>query len=354
MKKILLVLVLGINFTFCKTSSYKDNDKNNVFFNTVEIDTLFQDKISIRAIVSDQNKIWYAADKSRFGFFDLKENKRTERYIIKDSLKLEFRSIAQTEKAIFLLNVSNPAFLFRISKQTLETKLVYQETHEKVFYDSMQFWNNEDGIAIGDPIENTFSIILTKDGGNSWYKIPTLNLPKLSEGEAAFAASNTNIVIKGNHTWIVSGGKKARVFYSADKGNTWTVFDTPIVQGKTMTGIFTADFYDTKIGYIAGGNYENPTQNYDNKAISFDSGKNWALTAQNQGFGYASCVQYVPNSGGKELVSVGATGLYYSSDGGSSWKQLASDSSLFTIRFIDHSTAVAAGKNKMIRIRFKP
>jgi hypothetical protein len=25
-------------------------------------------------------------------------------------------------------------------------------------------------------------------------------------------------VIKGNNTWIVSGGMKARVFYSADKG----------------------------------------------------------------------------------------------------------------------------------------
>jgi hypothetical protein len=29
---------------------------------------LFQDKISIRAIVIDANKIWYAADEGRFGF----------------------------------------------------------------------------------------------------------------------------------------------------------------------------------------------------------------------------------------------------------------------------------------------
>jgi hypothetical protein len=30
---------------------------------------------------------------------------------------------------------------------------------------------------------------------------------------------------------------KARIFYSADKGNTWEVYDTPIVQGKAMAGI---------------------------------------------------------------------------------------------------------------------
>jgi hypothetical protein len=53
---------------------------------------------------------------------------------------------------------------------------------------------------------------------------------------------------------------------------------------------------------------------------------------------------YIPNSDGKSLVSVGVSGLYYSYDSGNSWKQLATDSSLFTIRFIDNQTAIAAGK----------
>jgi hypothetical protein len=39
-----------------------------MFFKTVTIDTLFQDNISIRAITADANKIWYAANNSRFGF----------------------------------------------------------------------------------------------------------------------------------------------------------------------------------------------------------------------------------------------------------------------------------------------
>ncbi|WP_413997824.1 WD40/YVTN/BNR-like repeat-containing protein [Flavobacterium sp. W1B] len=267
-------------------------------------------------------------------------------------MKLEFRSIAQTSKNIFMLSVANPALLYKVLKEDLNPSLVYKENNEKVFYDSMQFWNDKEGIAIGDPVEDCLSIIITRDGGNTWNKIPSNALPKIIDGEVAFAASNTNIVLKGNQVWVVSGGKKSRVFHSADKGNSWEVYNTPIVQGKTMTGIFTADFYDSKKGFVAGGDYENPTQNFGNKAITVDGGKTWKLIAENDGFGYASCVQYVPNSGGKSLVSVGATGIYYSYDSGNSWKQLATDPDLFTIRFIDNNSAIAAGKNKMIRIQF--
>jgi photosystem II stability/assembly factor-like uncharacterized protein len=346
-------VVLGL-FVSCKTiSNKKELNFNDQKVETVQIDTLFQDKISIRALVLDKDKVWYAADQSRYGLFDLKENKKYEFQMASEIADLEFRSMAQTSTSIFILNVGNPALLYQISKKERSSKLVYREEHEKVFYDSMQFWNDLEGIAVGDPIEGCFSVIITKDGGNSWLKIPASQLPKLEEGEAAFAASNSNVVIKGNHTWIVSGGKKSRIFYSPDKGITWVFFDTPIVQGKQMTGIFTADFYDAKTGFISGGNYEIPTQNFDNKAQTQDGGKTWDLVAQNQGFGYASCVQYFTNSGGKKLVSVGASGLFYSADGGLSWKQLAIDTSLFTIRFLNDSTAIAAGKNKMIRIRFQ-
>jgi photosystem II stability/assembly factor-like uncharacterized protein len=64
-------------------------------------------------------------------------------------------------------------------------------------------------------------------------------------------------------------------------------------------------------------------------------------------------VQFVPDSNGEQLVCVGANGIYYSCDKGNSWKQLSSDSSLFTIRFINKLTAIAAGKNKMVRLYFK-
>lgn len=353
MRKIFITILFLNALFFAEAQNQQKNKNVQTVFSTVQVDTLFQDKISIRAIVLDNGKVWYAADQGRFGFYDLKSNKKFEKVIKKDTLNIEFRSIAKTSKFIYALNVANPALLYQITKDGKQVQLVYQENNKKVFYDSMQFWNDNEGIALGDPIDDCLSVIVTHDGGNSWSKIPNSKLPKVFEGEAHFAASNTNIVIKGNDTWIVSGGKKSRVFYSSDKGNSWEAIETPIVQGKKMTGIFTADFYDKKNGFIAGGNYEEPNQDFENKAITNDGGKTWQIIAEKQGFGFASCVQYVPNSNGRGLVVVGASGLSYSSDGGVTWVQLLEDSSLFTIRFLNKNTAIAAGRNKVIRIRFK-
>lgn len=214
----------------------------------------------------------------------------------------------------------------------------------------MQFWNNLEGIAIGDPTEDCFCVLITRDAGQSWAKIPCEKLPRLVEGEAAFAASNTNVVIKGDHAWIVSGGSKARVFHSPDKGENWKVYDTPIIQGAAMTGIFTADFYDDKIGFIAGGDYEKPTQNFQNKARTTDGGKTWQLIGENAGPGYSSCVQFVPGGKGMELVSVGATGVHYSKDGGNSWTLLSPDATFYTLRFMDSGTFIAAGKDKIVKM----
>lgn len=323
-------------------------------FQSIEIDTVLKDKISIRAIYVAKDRVYYTGSLGKVGYIRFDDSQEFPRHvIIGDTPLRECRSIATNGTHIFVLSIGDSARLRKISLDLMERKTIYKEVGKKVFYDSMQFWNEKEGIAIGDPTDDCLSVILTRDGGYTWHKLSCENLPKVIEGEAAFAASNTNIVIKGNNAWVVSGGKKSRVFHSSDKGKTWQVYETPIVQGEAMTGIFTADFYDKKTGFIAGGNYEKPNQNFQNKAITTDGGKTWQLIAENAGFGYASCVQYVPKSKGKGIVSVGANGLQYSADGGHTWQQFTTDPTLYTIRFLDEDTAFAAGKDKIIKIEFK-
>jgi photosystem II stability/assembly factor-like uncharacterized protein len=330
------------------------NSQKNIARNyfKVEIESILEDKISIRAIVTDKKYLWYAGNNGNYGKVNLKTNEVSKFKVQSDTIVNEIRSIAQTKDFIFLLPVANPAILYKISKKDNSQQIVYSETNEKVFYDSMQFKDELNGMAMGDPTDDCLSVIITNDGGNSWKKISCDKLPKVVEGEAAFAASNTNLIITKSKVFMVSGGIRSRLFSSGDFGKTWQVYETPIVQGEAMTGIFSADFYNDTLGFITGGNYENPDDNMCNKAMTFDGGKTWKSVSINQGFGYASCVQFVPKLRAKVLVSVGVDGIQYSNSFGNSWVQLNEDKDLYTIRFLNHNTAFAAGKNKIIKIKF--
>lgn len=331
----------------CKS---KDLRTETPRYTKVSIDTLLQEKMSCRALVVDGENIWFSANNGKYGCVSLKKEPNFLGNITKENLKLEFRSIAQTSKAVFMLSVSNPALLYRIDKKSRQIDLVYEEKHEKVFYDSMIFINELEGFAIGDPTEQCPSFIKTVDGGASWHKIACKGLPEFHEGEAFFAASNTNMNYKNGSLFMVSGGKRTRVFVSKDKGDTWQIFETPIVQGQAMTGAFTSDFYDQNYGIIAGGNYEKLSDNFSNKAITLDGGKTWVLVANGDAFGYASCIQFVPGSKGQCILEAGADGVFYSYDTGNSWQKIANDKDFTAFRFIDSKTVVASGKNRIVKI----
>lgn len=333
---------------FFITSAFAQIPENTA--KQIQTDVLLFDKISIRAITISKNIIYYAADANRYGYINMKTKARVEKKIVKDSLTLEFRSIAQTKKHFFILSVGNPALLYKIDKKTMSSELVYAEQHEKVFYDSMHFSDQMNGMAMGDPTENCLSVLITTDGGNTWQKQSCENAPQVVNGEAAFAASNTNLVLKNKNVWMVSGGKQSRVFRSTNFGTSWQSFNTPIVQGETMTGIFSMDFFDNNRGIVVGGNYDKPNQNFSNKAITADGGKTWQLVSENKSFGYASCVQYVPGFNGKRIVSLGVTGIYISYNGGIDWVQISDDKTLFTLKFIDKNHFIAAGKDKILKV----
>lgn len=330
----------------------KETKKTSV--SGVTIETLYEDSISIRAIeVWNDSTLWFASDQGKFGALIGKNPKVAElRY--NDSL-LTVRSIAKAGNAVFLLSSGNPAVLYKTYFDGNEVSLmsdVYVEEGEKVFYDSMIFWDELNGIAIGDPTGNCMSVLLTTNGGLTWRKIPCDNLPETAEGEAAFAASNTSVAVSGSHAWIAGGGKKARVFHSPDFGMTWEVFDTPIVSGESMTGIYSIAFYDEKNGIVFGGDWNNKKKNTGNKAITKDGGKTWRLVSNGKNPGYRSCVQYLPNSNGQELVAVGSEGIDYSSDGGETWKNLSPEG-FYTIRPVNGSLAFAAGKGRISKLAFK-
>ncbi|MFD2550621.1 WD40/YVTN/BNR-like repeat-containing protein [Bizionia sediminis] len=319
----------------------------------VAIEPILTDStLSIRALdILDTKNIAFAANNNTYGLYNTTANTwlLTEQQY--DSLTLEFRAVGNNLEDFFMLSVGNPALLFKTTNSGTMA-LVYKEAGAGVFYNAMAFWNKQEGIAVGDATDSCMSVIITRDGGNTWKKLSCKILPDTDYGAAAFAASNTNIVVLGSHTWIATGGVASAILYSPDKGKTWEAYKTPIVQGTATTGMYSLTFYDAKTGFAIGGDYTNPDAYAANKIRTLDGGKTWELVAAQAEPGYRSCVQYIPNSGGTELLAVGFNGMDYSSDNGLSWKRL-SDAGYYTIRFLNDSVAFAAGKGRISKLTFK-
>ena len=347
MKRLAFLAVLVL--ASCNSSEEKKLPK--MPFSEVEVHPLLEDSVSIRAIEIMGNNVAFAGSNGYYGLYDSAADKVKLNRQQFDSIYPEFRAVGSTENDFFMLSVGNPALLYKTGDSG-KMELVYKEENEKVFYDAMIFWNDQEGIAMGDPTEDCLSVIVTRDGGNSWNKLSCDQLPEAAEGEAAFAASNSNIAVQGEKTWIISGGKSSRVFYSPDKGKSWKVYETPIVQGESTQGAYSVDFYDEQNGIMIGGDYTAPQGNSANKAITNDGGKTWRLVSEGQGPGYKSSIRYVPGSDAKEIVAVGFTGISCSADAGKNWKQL-SEEGFYTIRFLNDSIAYAAGKNRLAKLIFR-
>ena len=334
---LILILVIGCG-----------NNKKIKPFTSVQVQEIFQDSLSFRAIELMGNSLAFAANKGTFGSIDLITHKVRANIQKYDSILPEFRAVAHTATDFFMLSVGSPALLYKTGDNGME--LVYREEGEHVFYDAMTFWNDKEGVAVGDATNGCLSIIITRDGGHNWQKLPCSELPVGEEEVGAFAASNTNIKTIGDKAWIAT--TSSSIYFSADRGKTWEIFSTPIVKGKPTQGIYSIDFYDENLGIAVGGDYTDPENALGNKAKTKNGGKTWNLIADGQEPDYKSCVQFVPNSQGKGVVAVGFTGISYSSNMGETWSELSKES-FYTIRFKNDTIAFAAGKNRIAKLTFK-
>lgn len=189
------------------------------------------------------------------------------------------------------------------------------------FFNGFAFWDEHNGILVGDPVHGQLFVMLTADGGSTWQPLPAASAPAVVQGEYGFAASGTNLAVHGkNHVWIATGGAIARVFHSNDRGKTWNVAVTPMVSGNASSGIFSIAFRDENHGVIVGGNYQEPNAAQANVAFTTDGGKTWELIKNPAAMEYRSCVAYLTPS---LLVAAGPSGSDYSNDGGLTWARFS-------------------------------
>lgn len=267
---------------------------------------------------------------------------------------LDFRDVdAVDAQTAYILSIgTGPAS--RIYKTTDAGKtwqLQFKNDDPKAFLDAMTFWDANHGVVFGDSVDLKFYILTTADGGHTWSRVPTSNLPPAQGNEGAFAASGTNVAVVGKtHAWIGTGATAvSRVLRTSDGGHTWQVADTPLASGGSA-GIFSIAFRDEVHGVIAGGDYQKEQAAVDNLAVTNDGGATWTLVKGLSGF--RSVVAYVP--GTKTLVALGPSGGDYSTDDGRTWTAI-NGPGFDTLSFVrGKSTGWAAGdKGKIGRLNFE-
>jgi len=259
----------------------------------------------------------------------------------------DFRSLhAWDENRAMVFGVAGPDFGYKTEDGGETWEVVYRDTTASLFFNSLKFADELNGLAVSDPVDGKFFVIRTEDGGRSWSRV--INLPDNEEGEANFAASNTCIeFLSSGKAWIASGGATARVFYSKDFGKNWEVAKTPMIRGQASSGIFSIAFKNDMEGVVVGGIYDQPEINTNVAAYTTDGGKNWTSSTK-MSSGYRSCIQFVTDGSQSFALANGKTGCDYSMDGGITWNFL-SDKGYYTFRAVPGKPAgFAAGSDGRI------
>ncbi len=298
---LILALFSWLFFYSCKFS------KTEIVDPQIEIIDFEFPGISIRALqVINDSCVWFAGSKGTWGYTsDGGENWYVDTLRIPGAVP-ELRSIKVTANGnIFLVNIMNPASVYRSINKGNSWQLVYTDTSKIAFFDAVNFWNDETGIILGDAHNNCFHLAVTRDGGKSWKRLICDSIPPALTDENPFAASNTNIALAGNSVWIGTGGKsQSRVIFSTNHGKQWQVAATPIISGEQMTGIYSVDFLDSNTGVIAGGNWDSVSYSCINLALTKNGGQTWKSLPNEGNSGFISCVQWIPEQNGQYLFSL--------------------------------------------------
>ncbi len=259
--------------------------------------------------------------------------------VVPGAEELDFRDIHAIDgETIVAMTSGTPARIYRSADGGSSWAIVFENEDVKVFLDALSFFDDQQGIVMGDPIDGSLFVLATHDGGKTWK--PRQSAPPTTAGEAGFAASGTNMIVVGQQkVWIALGGAESgetktnsRVLFSKNRGVNWKSTVVPMARNPSA-GIFSLSFAGANNGVAVGGDYLKPEVTKDNYAITRDGGKTWTTPDRREPpTGFRSCVAVWMNGEETNFIAVGPNGTDRSTDLGTSWKRI-SDEGFHAIEF---------------------
>lgn len=208
------------------------------------------------------------------------------------------------------------------------------------FPNTVHFFNDNDGILLGDPLGGYFEIYTTTNGGTDWARVPSGNIPTPLSGETGIV---DRYDVYGDTIWFST--TKGRVLRSIDKGTNWQAFTTGV------NNINTVSFADSKNGVVTGYILVSGKTTGIEMAISKDGGETWEKILHNKNYyDYCEAVPKVPGlimSVGFYPLNSGASAVYGSAgslDYGKTWINM--DNRQYTaVEFFNANTGWAGSFN---------
>lgn len=267
---------------------------------------------------------------------------------------LEFRDVqGVSDREAFLMSSGNGSAsrIYHTTDAGATWTLQFQNADSAAFYDCLAFWDARRGIAMSDGSKGRFPVRRTMDG-RTWTDIGD-NLPAAQDGEGAFAASGTCVATHGERdAWIITGaGPRSRVLRTTDGGDTWTAYETPIVQGKPVSGGFSIAFRSASEGMLVGGDL-NDNGTTQNVAVSRDGGRSWTLRTPTPFPGAAFGMAYVPGAGPGTVVATGPGGAAWSADEGQSWTLIEGAKNYWAVAAAGRTAWLVGTGGRILRLDF--
>jgi photosystem II stability/assembly factor-like uncharacterized protein len=249
-----------------------------------------------------------------------------------------------------VMGVDRPAKIFRTTDGGKTWTQTYSDDSPGIFLDGLAFFDERNGLAVGDPMDGRFFFMATTDGGTTWTSLPPASRPPARGGEAAFAASGTSLTVLGkDRVWLCTGGLASRVWRSEDRGRHWEPVSSALLEGSPSAGGFSVAFLDERTGIAVGGDYKAEAAAAGNAAVSGDGGKTWVPVKDRQPGGFREAVAFIPGTKPPIAVTVGPSGSDFSLDLGKTWIPIATPAGFHAVGFAKKGRAGwAVGRSGLI------